>query len=101
MLLESEKRVVQGKLVDVSREGMGVVSPEPFDRDASIRVTVVMELEQSLASVGREFTTTCHVRNCTPDGAGGFKIGMVLKERTGRELTNWSDLIQKWSAKIW
>jgi len=100
VLLDGESRIVQGALANVSREGMGAVSSEIFDRDAAVQVTIFMDLEQGLPSVGKTFTTACTVSNCTSDGAGCFRIGMRLKQRTGRELTNWNDLIHKWSAKV-
>ena len=82
---------------DVSRDGIGFLSREMFDRDAVVRVTIDFGHD---TGAGRKFSTEGVVRICTPEPDGGFRVGVLLKERTGRELQTWHDIIQRWRVFI-
>ncbi len=101
-----ESRFIRVKIIDVSREGIGFISPEPFDRDAFVRVVVSMSLDEGKAATGRLFITSAAIRNCAPEKKGGYhvqasyKVGALLKEQSGLEHTGWHELIRQWEPMI-
>lgn len=105
VLAEGEDREVKVRVVDVSREGVGFVAAEPFDKDAFIRLSLMVADRVGATMGGKRFVTSAVVRNCSrrEDGtfavAAGYRVGVKLKEQSGRELDAWNDLISMWSRK--
>lgn len=106
ILKAGQERVVRVVLVDLSREGVGFISPEPFDEGALVRLTIEMEASGGMMQTGRFFVTAVHIRNCVavPDesrgGRPGFKVGAIVREQTGRQWESWNELIRRWSRKV-
>lgn len=92
-LPEGRSRELSAKVHDVSRDGMGFLSREPFDRDEVVRVTIDFGRD---TGEGRGFVTEGVVQTCTPGTNGDFRVGIALKKRTGRDLQTWHDIIQRW-----
>lgn len=98
--IAGESREMSAEVIDVSREGIGLLVSERFDRDAYLRITLIMDEAQGLAAIGRRWVTEGVVRSCAAQDENLFKIGVVLRERTGKEREDWQELVTKWSAKI-
>lgn len=99
-LAAGQDRELAIRVVDVSREGIAFLAPEPFDRDAFVRLRLDVDAFTGTASRGGHFTTSCVVRDCAARPDGIFHVGAKLKEQTGRELETWLDLVQRWSPKL-
>lgn len=106
ILHQGQNRVVKIHLLDVSHEGVGFVSPEPFDKSAFVRLAIETSPHESPAVANRRFVTSVSIRNCAPRAAGAFevqaeyRVGAVLKEQTGREWESWNELVRGWSRKV-
>lgn len=106
ILKAGQERVIRVTIVDLSREGLGFIAPEPFDEGALVRLTIEMETSGGMMQTGRFFVTAVHIRNCvavpckTPGGRHGFRVGAVVREQTGRQWESWNELIRLWSRKV-
>lgn len=99
-LLPGETRGCGAEVEDVSLAGISLIVNERFDRDAHVRVTVMMTEQSGLAAVGSRWVSEGSVRSCAALDAEAFKVGILLHERNGRELEAWQELLTKWSPKI-
>lgn len=105
-LHSGETRFFPVRIVDVSRDGIGFMSPEAIDRDAFVRLTISMSMADGMAATGRLFITSVSVRNCARHKDGGYqvharyRVGASLKEQTPQEHEGWHELVRKWSPQI-
>ena len=73
---------IVGKLSDLSSVGLGLVLPTPLPVGEQVKI----QLENELQRFKKEVRGA--VRHCTPDGAGGYRIGLELFNRLeSRELS--------------
>lgn len=101
LLPAGRHRSVPVLVFDVSRDGIGFVSLEPFERDTFARI-LIQTGEAGGATLGlRAFSAPVVVRHCTPVRKRGYKVGVMLrKEDAGRDRAAWNELIQYWSRRI-
>lgn len=93
-------RAVPALAIDVSRDGLGLVTLEPFERESMARVLV--DVGEAGAGLGlKKFSATVVVRHCRPVRNRGYKIGLLIKkEGTGREVETWHALIQRLTGRL-
>ncbi len=100
-LVKGQSRVVAALVVNVSREGVGLVAKESFDRLAKIRIAIHINVETGLPDADNPFKTDGEVRFCSLVGGGrGFRIGVQIEFRSGREAELWQELVRRWSSQM-
>jgi len=92
--LEGKERSVRGRLVDVSRSGIGVLSESPF---------VIGRLLEVSSAGGVLYG---EVRNCAEIQRGKFRIGILAEETFAGDLrekhfSSWSGLVKSFVARMW
>jgi hypothetical protein len=99
ILHPGQTRLIRALVIDVSRDGLGLVAMEPFERQAQVRVTIEIAEQSRVPGMSSSFASSAVVRDCGPFSRGGFRIGVQLLTGTGRELDIWGEFIKKWTAQ--
>lgn len=85
-------------IVNVSREGVGLVTTGALENPERIRITLKVNLNTGEPDSRGLYSTDAEVRNCFKVGSG-FRVGLRLMFRTGREKEEWEELVRKWFAR--
>ena len=102
-LPEGLNRMVHVLILDVSRDGVGFVSREPFDRDAMLRLNIDTAGLENAGATGRHFVALATVRYCLPvksRGRSGYRGGAQFKSLSSRETEAWNDHLRRWTGKL-
>ena len=99
-LIAGETRELPAEVVDISRTGIGLVVSERFDCGALIRIRLTVHDDADVAAVGRQWTTEGEVKQCAALGADRFRLGVELRERSGRELEAWLNLVARFTPRL-
>ena len=85
-------------VVNVSREGLGLVTTGSLEKPERIRITLKVNPDTGVPDPSGMYSTEAEVRNCEKAGSG-FRIGLRLMFRTGREKEGWEELVRKWFVR--
>ena len=99
-LIAGETRELPAEVVDISRNGLGLIVSERFDCGALIRIRLILQDDADVTAAGRQWTTEGEVHQCTAMAADRFRLGIELRERSGRELEAWLNLVDRFSPRL-
>lgn len=85
-------------IVNVSREGVGLVTTHKLEAPERLRISLKVNLDSGEPDSRGLYVTEGEVRNAVKVGAG-CRVGLRLLFRTGREKEQWEDLVRKWFVR--